>query len=66
MVTYPTWTSIVFDVAKAEGAQFKGIADGAVVIEDVAAPIWSERKEELQTASRPEARDIARREVEVV
>lgn len=65
MVSYQTWTSLVFEVAKAEGAQFESIADGAVVIGDVASPVWSERKEELKTATRSEARNIARQEVEV-
>lgn len=64
MVSYPQFTSIVFDVATAEGAQFAGISDGQEVI-GVAAEIWDERKDELSTATRSEARDVARQEVEV-
>jgi len=64
MVTYQTWTSILFEVAKSEGAQFENISDGASVV-NVAAEVWQERKEELATATAAEARDIARQEIEV-
>lgn len=64
MVTYPQFTSVVFDVATAEGAQFDSINDGQAVIK-VAADVWQDRKEELQTATLAEARDVARQEVQV-
>lgn len=64
MVSYQTWTSIVFDVAKSEGARFENINDGAAVV-SVAADVWNERGNQLKTATAAQARDVARQEIEV-
>lgn len=64
MVSYQAWVSTVFETAKDGGAQFESIDDGGKVI-DVAATVWNDRKAELKTATRSEARDIARQEISV-
>jgi hypothetical protein len=64
MVSYQAWTSILFEVVKEEGAEFENISDGGEVV-SVGADVWQERKTELRTATRAEARDIARQEVSV-
>lgn len=56
---------MVFDVAKEEGAQFDGITEGATVIQDVAAPLWSENKQRIKSMTEAQARSFARDEIEV-
>jgi len=64
MVSYQTWTSLLFEEAKKAGAQYSDISDGAETVE-VAAAIWNERKNELKRATTAEARNIARQEITV-
>jgi hypothetical protein len=72
MVSYETWTSIAFEVARQRGASFSttqseiqsGDSPTAQAI-SVFAEIWNDRKPELQQASESEARQIAEEEVQV-
>lgn len=64
MVSYQTWTSVVFDVVKSHGGEFDSIDDGAEVVE-IVADIWRDRADELKTATKAEARNIALQEIEV-
>jgi len=65
MVSYQTWTSVAFEVAEEKGAQIKGSGSVATDLISVAADIWNERKDELSTATRSEARQIALQEISV-
>lgn len=62
MVSYQTWTSIAFEVADEKGAEYENIAEGGQAI-SIFAEIWRERQVELESATRTEARDIARQEI---
>jgi hypothetical protein len=67
MVSYQTWTSIGHDVAKSKGAVLTGSGTQRTNQEliSVLADVWQDRKEELSTATRSEARAIAEEEVNV-
>lgn len=64
MVSYQTWTSIVFEVVREKGGQFQNIDDGAQVVQ-LAADLWNVEKVDLQTATRNSAKTFARREIQV-
>lgn len=61
MVSYQKWTSIVFDVVREKG----GSTSEAETIIEVGSAIWNDRKEELNTATVSEAKNVARQEISV-
>lgn len=79
MVAYQEWTQIAFNVAKARGfdparpGRQRTLAGGRSFSKDnpnaqavaVFAEIWNERKDEIKSASRSEAREIAQDEVTI-
>jgi hypothetical protein len=68
MVSYQTWTAIAYEAAKAQGATLEGPQTASTNREllSVIAEIWTDRKDELSTATRTEAREIADQEISVV
>lgn len=62
MVSYQRWTAIVFDVARSMGAD---TSRRQTEIVSAAATIWNDQKEELETATAAEAREIAQQRVSV-
>jgi hypothetical protein len=63
MVSYQKWTAVCFDVAKSKGLETSQRASADLV--SLAAEVWNDRKEELETATEAEARRVARSEVQV-
>lgn len=79
MTTYQEWTAVAFEVARRKGLRidapggqrtlsggrsFTGKEPQAQLV-GVIADIWNDRKDELQAASRAEAREIAESEITV-
>lgn len=64
MVEYSTWVSIVRTEATAQGADLHDFEKNSELIK-VAAAVWNDRKQELQNASGPKAKRIAKAEVSV-
>lgn len=63
MVSYQAWTSILFDVVKTSGVEMSRETASDTV--SVGAEIWQDRKADLQSATRQEARRIAGEEINV-
>lgn len=63
MVTYQKWTSIAFETAAEKGMESSSENSASLI--SVAADVWNDRKDELKTATAPEAKKIARREINV-
>lgn len=77
MVDYQTWTEIAFDVTESKGAQYRGPTGGrnraggrsfergneAAETIQIVAELWNEFDLDEMTAS--EARELAKREIEV-
>jgi hypothetical protein len=63
MVKYETWVSLVHEEARKQGAQ-SGFHESQSMV-SVAADIWNDRKDEIRSASRHEAENIAAAEIDV-
>lgn len=63
MVSYQKWTQIAFDEAKSQGLEPSQESSAELV--SVAAAIWNDRKDELNTANVSQARAIASQEINV-
>lgn len=63
MVSYQKWTEIAFEVAQSRGLESS--QDAAAELISVAARIWNSRKQQLETATVAEARQIASDEIQV-
>lgn len=64
MVKYATWVSVVWDSAKSKGLRNASFEESQDVTA-VAADVWNDRKQEIQSASKTAARKIADEEVSV-
>lgn len=62
MVTYQKWTAIAFEEAKKKGME--GSQENSANLVSIVAEVWNER-EDLGTATEPEARKVAKREINV-
>jgi hypothetical protein len=67
MVSYQTWTAIAYQEAVRKGAEVEGEGTARTNRELLAviAEIWRDRKADLSTATRTEAREIADQEISV-
>lgn len=63
MVEYDTWIAIVFEYVKVE-LNVDITFNEAQNVTSVAAEVWNDRRDELLRASRSEAMEIARSEVD--
>lgn len=63
MVTYQTWTSIAFDVASSKG--MNSSQENSADLVSVVADVWNDRKDELDTATKAQARQIAQEEITI-
>jgi len=57
MVSYQTMVAIAYEVAKAKGATFSGIDDGADFISQLST-VWQQNKAELKQATQQQTADI--------
>lgn len=63
MVTYQTWTSVAFTVAESKGMETS--QENNADLMSVAAEVWNDRKEELSTSTRSQAKQIAESEINI-
>jgi hypothetical protein len=63
MVSYQTFVTLAFDVARQKGAQFDGIDDGGDFLSDVAA-LWSSNTEQYRQMTQQQARNALERRVQ--
>jgi len=64
MVDYSTWTKIGHEIYKEKGGTYRGKAAAPQLTSTLAA-FWRENKDQLKSASRSEARQIARQNMTV-
>lgn len=64
MVEYTEWTEIGHEVYKQKGGRY-GSREAAQNVTSVLARYWRQNTDQLRSASRSEARDIASREMSV-
>jgi len=63
MVSYQTFTSIAFDVAKDKGASFDGIEDGGSFVSQLSA-LWNRDKDQIKQWTEDRTRQYLREKVE--
>lgn len=64
MVSYEQWVSIARSVADRKGARLDEFEKNSELI-SLAADIWNDRKQELQNASKSQAKNVADEEISV-
>lgn len=64
VVKYPTWVSVVRTEVSKQGANLNDFSTNSDVV-SVAAAVWNDRKNELESMSRSEAETVATQEVDV-
>jgi len=67
MVSYQTWTAIAYQEAVRKGAELEGegTARSNRELLSIIAEVWQDRKDELSTMTRTEAREVADNEISV-
>ena len=63
MVSYQTFTSIAFDVAKEQGAQFGGVDDGGTFVSTVVSVLWQQHRDDLKGMTIQQARQFAQQHI---
>ena len=64
MVSYQKFTSIAFDVAKQQGAQFDGVGDGGTFVSTVVSVLWRQHRDDLTGMTIQQARQFAQNHIE--
>ena len=64
MVAYSDWVSVCRSEADRQGADMNDFETNSMVVE-VAGAVWRDRKDEIESANRSRAKEIARDEISV-
>jgi len=64
MVSYQTFTSIAFEVAKSKGAQFGGVGDGGTFVSNVVSVLWGQHRDDLKGMTNQQARQFAQNHIQ--